>query len=95
MQELQAEARLAAPSVAEPPVAPVAQLVLVGQEVPVLVVLVEPSVPADQTEVEELLAALELAAQAAKVPCVWRTLCATQATSRWARTAQRSASAIP
>jgi hypothetical protein len=33
MLELQAEARLAAPSAAEPPVAPVAQLVLVVLEV--------------------------------------------------------------
>jgi hypothetical protein len=58
------------------------------------VVLVESSVPVDQREVEELLAALELVAQVAKVPCVRCTLCATQVTSGWARTAHPTVSAI-
>ena len=73
----------------------VAPLVLVVLEVAAWVVLEEPSVPADQTEVVEQAAALGLVARVAKVPCVRRTACATQVTSRWAWTAQRSASAIP
>ncbi len=71
------------------------RFVQVELEVPAWVVLVARLVPVDQTEVVELLAALELVAQVAKVPSVRRTVCATQVTSRWAWTAQRSASAIP
>ena len=74
--------RLVAPSAAEPTEAWVAPLVPVGQAVPAQVELAESLVPVDQTEAVQLLAALELVAQVAKVPCVRRTLCATQVTSR-------------
>ena len=59
-----------------------ARLAQVELSVTAWAALVEPLVPADQTEPLELLAALELVAQVAKVPCVRRTLCATQVTSR-------------
>jgi hypothetical protein len=67
MLEPQMEARLAALSV-EPPEALVARLVRAELEVPAWAALVEPLVPADQMEVEELLAALELVARPVPLP---------------------------
>jgi hypothetical protein len=63
MQDLQAEARQAAPSAAEPAVALAPRLVQVELEGAAQVVLVEPLASTDQTQVEERLAAPELVAR--------------------------------
>jgi hypothetical protein len=82
MQELEAEARQAAPSAADLQEAWVAPLVQVEQGASVWVVLVAPLVPVDQTEVVQLLAALEVVELVARVQHAHRFVCATQPTSR-------------
>jgi hypothetical protein len=82
MRELQAEVRQAAASAAEPPEVLVARVVQVEQVASAWVVLVAPLVPVDQTEVVQLLAALEVAELVARVQHAHRFVCATQPTSR-------------
>ena len=82
MGKKQAEVRQAVPSATERLKTLVARLVQVELEVPAEVALVEPLASVDQTELLELLAALELVARPVPIPYAHRFACATQPISR-------------